>query len=89
VELCDKITGACLLIAPLTESAPPVLEPGFVSTDYGAKEASTIVCWLHRGSVPVQKRWALIPSSGSVDDRRTARVIASLRAETGDLISDV
>jgi uncharacterized heparinase superfamily protein len=89
VELCDKITGACLLIAPLTESAPPVLEPGFVSTDYGAKEASTIVCWLYRGSVPVQKRWALIPSSRSGDDIRTARVIASLRAETGDLISDV
>jgi hypothetical protein len=37
----------------------------------------------------VQKRWALIPSSRSGDDIRTARVIASLRAETGDLISDV
>jgi uncharacterized heparinase superfamily protein len=82
VQLCDKINGTCLLIAALTESAPPLLEPGFASANYGAKEASTIVCWLQRGSAPL-RRWALIPSSGSEDERRVTRLVASLRAETG------
>ena len=82
VQLCDKIGGARLLIAPLTEGAPPVLEPSFVSTDYGAKEASTIVCWFHRGGVSARKRWALIPSSGSEDESRVTRLIVSLRART-------
>jgi len=84
VKLCDKISRARLLIAPLTE-ASPVLEPGFVSTDYGEKKASTIVCWLHRGNVPVQKRWALIPSSASEDDNRAMGLIAALQAEPGQL----
>jgi uncharacterized heparinase superfamily protein len=82
VQLCDKINGTCLLIAALTESAPPLLEPGFASANYGAKEASTIVCWLQRGSAPL-RRWALIPSSGSEDESRVTRLVASLRAETG------
>jgi hypothetical protein len=81
VQLCDKINGACLLIALLTESALPVLEPGFVSTDYGAKERSTIVCWLDREDVSLRRRWALIPSSGSEDESRVTRLIASLRAD--------
>jgi uncharacterized heparinase superfamily protein len=79
VELCDKITGACLLIAPLTGSAPPVLEPGFISTNYGAKEASTIVCWLQPGTVSLRKRWALIPSLASEDGGRVNRLLESLR----------
>jgi len=80
VQLCDKISGARLLIAPLTESSPPVFEPGFISTDYGAKEASTIVCWLDRGSVSIRRRWALIPSSAREDDNRTRELIAMARS---------
>ncbi len=83
-QLCDKIGGARLLIVPLTESAPPMLESGFVSTDYGAKKASTIVCWLQRASVPLRKRWVLIPSLKNEDDGRMVRLIASLRVETDD-----
>ncbi len=83
VRLCDKITGARLLIASLTESSRPGLEPRFVSADYGAKEASTIVCWLHRGSVPLRQRWALIHSPANEDDNRITSLIASLRADTG------
>jgi uncharacterized heparinase superfamily protein len=85
VQLCDKISGARLLIAPLTEGASPVLEPGFVSTDYGKKKASTIVCWLHRGNVSLRERWALIPSSASEDDNRAMGLIAALQAEPGQL----
>ena len=84
VHLCDKIGGARLLIAPLTESALPELEPGFVSTDYGAKEPSTIVCWLHRGDVALRRKWALIPTSGSEDDSRATNLIVALRAEPGE-----
>jgi uncharacterized heparinase superfamily protein len=78
-ELWDKITSACLLIAPVAEGALPVLEPGFVSTDYGEKEPSTIVCWLQRGSVALRKRWALIPSFKSEDGGRVTRLLESLR----------
>ena len=81
VQLCDKIGGARLLIAPLTKSAPPELETGFASTDYGAKEASTIVCWLHPGTVSLRKRWALIPSLKNEDDGRAIKLITALRAE--------
>ena len=84
VELCDKISGACLLIVPLTESAPPVLEPGFASTDYGAKDASTIVSWLQRASVSLRRRWALIPLSRRNDKSQADRLIEALRAETAD-----
>ena len=85
VQLCDKITGARLLIAPLTESSPPVLEPGFVSTDYGAKEPSIIVCWRERGNISIRRSWALIPSSGSEDEGRVASLIASLKNLKSDL----
>src|ERR1043165_847823 len=81
VELCDKITGACLSIVPLTESAPPVLEPGFASTDYGAKDASTIVSWFQRASVSLRRRWALIPLSRRDDKSQADRLIEALRAE--------
>ena len=84
VKLCDKINGARLFIAALTQSAPPELEPAFVSTDYGAKGASTIVCWLDRASAPLRKRWALIPSSNkSEDDGRVQELIGALRSEAG------
>lgn len=85
VQLCDKISGVRLLIVPLSESASPVLEPGFVSTDYGAKKASTIVCWLQSANVPLRKHWALIPSVSNEDDTRVAKLIAALRAEPGQL----
>jgi hypothetical protein len=81
VQLCDKINGACLLIALLAENGRPVLEPGFVSTDYGQKEPSIIVCWVERGSVSLRKRWALVPLSGSEDESRVTGLIASLRAD--------
>jgi Heparinase II/III-like protein/Heparinase II/III N-terminus len=86
LQLCDKINGACLLIVPLTESGRPVLESGFVSTDYGRKESSIIVCWQERGSVSLRKSWALIPSSASDKESRVNTLIALLRAGTGNKI---
>jgi uncharacterized heparinase superfamily protein len=84
LQLCDKINDACLLIAPLTESGRPVLESGFVSTDYGRKESSIIVCWRERGSGPLRKSWALIPSSASDNESRVTTLTAWLRAGTGN-----
>jgi hypothetical protein len=67
------------------------MEPGFASADYGAKEASTILCWWQRESAPTRKRWALIPSSGSEDESRVDRLVDSLRAEKSvtNLTSDI
>jgi hypothetical protein len=83
VQLCDKIGGARLLISPLTKSAPPELEPGSVSIDYGAKEASTIVRWLQRAKVSLRQRWAVVPSLKNEDVSRATKLITALRAEPG------
>jgi hypothetical protein len=78
---CDKIKGASLLIAALTDRQVPELESGFVSNDYGAKEASVVACWSERTRVPLIKRWAIVTVPGS-DDSAAAEVIAGLRTET-------
>lgn len=61
LEVCDKITGAWLLILPQEEWGSPALEPRWTSRDYGAKEPSQSVCWTLRASVPVKRRFVLLP----------------------------
>lgn len=81
VVACDKINGASLLIAPLSDQRVPELEPGFVSTDYGAKQASVVACWSERANAPLHKRWVIMPLRASEDSPSGAELIAKLRAE--------
>jgi Heparinase II/III N-terminus/Heparinase II/III-like protein len=77
---CDKIKGTSLFIASLTDQRVPELEPGFVSNDYGAKKASVAACWSDRASVPLRKRWAIIPVRADEDSAAAAELIAKLRS---------
>src|SRR6478736_1667561 len=45
VSAWDKLNGASLLVVPLTDQRVPELEPGFVSTDYGAKQPFFFSCY--------------------------------------------
>lgn len=81
VAACDKIKGASLLIAPLTDQRVPELDPGFVSADYGAKQASVVAHWSERTNVPLVKRWAIIPLRRDEDNASATELIARLRSE--------
>ncbi len=81
VEAWDKIKGARLLIAPLTEAPKPEFDSAFVSADYGAKHESIIVRWSERTSVPLVRYWAIIPVRADEDKTRIADLIPRLRAE--------
>ena len=89
VAACDKINSARLLVVSLTERSVPKLEPGFVSTDYGAKQASVVACWSGSASVPLLKRWAIIPVRVDEDSASAAEIIAKLRADLRPLTSDL
>jgi hypothetical protein len=79
VSAWDKINGASLLVVPLTDQRVPELEPGFVSTDYGAKQPSVVARWSERGTVPLLRRWAIIPMRASEDSASAAELIVTLR----------
>ena len=81
VAACAKIEGASLLVVSLTDQRVAELEPGFVSTDYGAKQPSVVGCWSERASVPLHKRWVIMPVRASEDSAAT-QLIAKLREET-------
>jgi len=73
IEVCDKMSGARLLIAASGVNAEPVLESRFSSRDYGAKEPSVSVCWTVRCSAPLTARFVLIPVGGNeVESERLA-----------------
>ena len=82
VSAWDKINGASLLVGPLTDQRVPELEPGFVSTDYGAKQPSIVARWSECGTVPLLRRWAIIPVRMSDDSASPDELVAQLRAET-------
>lgn len=81
VAACAKMSGVSLLLLSLTDQRVVALEPGFVSTDYGAKQRSVVACWSERASVPLHKRWVIIPVRASADSA-AAQLIAKLREET-------
>lgn len=80
VEAWDKMKAARLLVAPLTSSGIPEFDEGFVSTDYGAKRKSVIVQWTERATVPMVKRWAIIPLGDSNNDLAATELMAKLRS---------
>jgi uncharacterized heparinase superfamily protein len=79
VLACDKIQGASLWLAPLSDQSIAQLESGFVSNDYGAKQSSVVACWAESASVPLRKRWLIIPLLATEDN--AAELIARLRSE--------
>lgn len=85
VELYDKTNHAKLFIADLLEGRLPELESSFASTDYGAKQPSTIVRWSESATVPALKRWAIVPMRiplrANDDESRAIELVAKLRAE--------
>lgn len=72
VEVCDKMTGARLLILALDTREAATLEPRFSSRDYGEKSASVSACWTLRAAAPISVRWALVPIRAGEDE--TARL---------------
>jgi hypothetical protein len=81
LRLHDKITGACLFVASLSGFHGPELQSGFVSTDYGAKQASVIACWSEQAGVPQHRRWAIIPLRANEDEAAALELIEKLRVE--------
>ncbi len=75
----DKMNGTRLFVAPLTDGGGPELEPGFVSTDYGAKKEAVVARWSQQGAVPLLKRWAIIPLSDGASENSASELIAKLR----------
>jgi hypothetical protein len=79
LRLYDKISGARLFIAPLTENGELKLERGFASRDYGNKQPSLIACWSDRADLPLVQSWAIIPLRIDGDEASAAALIAELR----------
>lgn len=69
VEVSDPIAGARLLIKFIAPAGAgePMLERGFASFDYGAKEASVSVCWTVRAPAPFRAEFVLIPVRAGED----------------------
>jgi Heparinase II/III-like protein/Heparinase II/III N-terminus len=81
LRLSDHVTGSRLFVASLSEFPGPELQSGFVSTDYGAKQASIIGCWSAQAGAPQRQRWAIIPLRANEDDAAALELIAKLRVE--------
>ncbi len=82
IEVCDKMTGARLLIASVIGlKMSPTFEPCWTSQDYGAKEASQSVCWTIRAPAPLVAAWALVPVCAGEDEGPRVELIARLREE--------
>jgi hypothetical protein len=79
VRACDKMTGARLFIVALGSMDAPVLEPRYVSRDYGEKSASVSVCWRVRARVPCGFRWLLVPACANEDERERLSLIEKFR----------
>ena len=75
IEVCDKMSGARLLIAPSGITVPGTLEERFSSRDYGAREPSLSVCWAVRTSVPFATHFVIVPiCAGEGDGERLSLV---------------
>ena len=82
VRLYDNISGARLFIVPLTENGKLAFERGFVSRDYGDKQASVIAGWFARARGPLVQSWAIIPMCREEKGASVAELVATLRVET-------
>ncbi len=79
-ELCDKITGARLLVAPVDMSESPAIEPRSTSRDYGAKVASSSLCWTVRSvHPPLIAAWILLPIGKNENEVERHQLLSLLR----------
>jgi hypothetical protein len=76
----DKMSGARLFVVSLEANEPPELEPRFASRDYGAKRASVSACWKIRATVPLVRRWALVPVGAGDDEEQRLSLVTAERA---------
>ena len=81
VEVCDKMSGARLVIAASGIRIQAVLEERFSSRDYGTKEQSMSVCWAVRASVPFTAQFVLLPISSNKDESEGLELIKQLAFE--------
>jgi Heparinase II/III-like protein/Heparinase II/III N-terminus len=88
VEVCDKMTGARLLIVchnpdrkgGQTSQSNPVFEPRFSSRDYGEKEPSVSACWNVQSTAPLRMEFRLIPIRASEDESERMAIVSEARA---------
>ncbi len=85
VEVCDKMSGARLLIAcqKREEGAielKPVFEPRFSSRDYGHKEPSFSVCWTVWSKAPLRMEFMLVPIRASENEDERMAIVSEARA---------
>jgi len=78
-ELCDKITGARLLVALVDVSESPAIEPRSTSRDYGAKVASSSLCWTVRARAPLVVAWILLPIGKNENEAARLQLLSLLR----------
>src|SRR6266498_850296 len=75
IEVCDKMSGARLLIVASGMSVQAGLEERFSSRDYGAREPSMSVCWAVRTSMPFATQFVIVPiCAGEGDGERLSLV---------------
>ena len=81
IEVCDKMSGARLLIVPSGISVLGALEERFSSRDYGAKSPSISVCWTVRGSAPLTASFVLLPLRAGQEVAITHKLFAGVSRE--------
>lgn len=79
VEVCDKMTGARLLICPLNLQETATLEPRWSSRDYGEKRESQAACWTIGAHAPLVVRWVLVPVCAGEEEAERLSLIAPLK----------
>jgi hypothetical protein len=80
VEVCDKMTGACLLVVPLDVRERPTLEARWSSRDYGERAETRAACWAVRALAPLRARWALVPVRAGEDEQARLSEVENLQA---------
>ncbi len=81
VEVCDKMTGARLLVSPLDVKEAATIEARWSSRDYGSKIQSQAACWTVRAHAPLVARWALVPVCAGEDAEARLEQIRRWRFE--------
>ena len=61
IEVCDKMSGARMLIVASGITVQAGLEERFSSQDYGAKHPSVSVCWRLRTALPFTAYFGIVP----------------------------
>ncbi|MCA1593694.1 MAG: heparinase II/III family protein [Acidobacteria bacterium] len=83
VEVCDRISGARLLVVSLDAPCAATLEARRSSRDYGEKRASQSACWTIRAQTPLVARWALVPVRAGEAEGERLQLVESLRTDAG------